>query len=142
MKSWQRLTAEQSKLDVGLEVVLTLPLLVVVPVGAAVGPPVLGVVEGEDRGRMVGSPGVGLHGVWLGHRCVLHRGKQVWYTTPQSSTPSTQTVLQLGGAREVEVVTGGSFLLVPVDVFLVVVRVVVEAVHVGGFGRSSGLHAS
>ncbi|RYP77335.1 hypothetical protein DL771_001130 [Monosporascus sp. 5C6A] len=142
MKSWQRLTVEQSKLDVGLVVVLTLPLLVVGPIGTAVGPPVLGVVEGEDGGRMVGSPGVGLHGVWLGHRCVLHRGKHVWNTTPQSSTPSTQTVLQLGGAREVEVVTGGVFLLVPVDIFLVVARVVVEAEHLGGFGRSSGSHVS
>ncbi|RYP00786.1 hypothetical protein DL764_006420 [Monosporascus ibericus] len=96
IKSWQMLTVEQSKLDVGLAVVLKLPLLVVGPVGAAVRLPVLGVAEGEDGGRMVGSPGVGLHGV---------------------------------------------FLLVPVDV-LVVARVAVEAVQLGGFGRSSGLHAS
>ncbi|RYP77018.1 hypothetical protein DL769_003503 [Monosporascus sp. CRB-8-3] len=128
------LTVEQSKLDVGLVVVLTLPLVVVVLVGTAVGPPVLGVVDGEDGGTMVGSPGVGLHDVWLSSMCVLHRGKHVWYTAPQSSTPSTQTVLQLGGVREVEVVTAG--------VSLLVARVVVEAEHLGGFGRSSGLHAS
>ncbi|RYP23575.1 hypothetical protein DL765_001089 [Monosporascus sp. GIB2] len=134
VKSWQRLTVEQSKLDVGLVVVLTLPLVVVVPVGAAVEPLVLGVVEGGDGGMIVGSPGVGLHGVCFGHRVVLHRGKHVWYTAPQSSTPSAQTVLQLGGGLDVEVVTG--------DVFLVVARVVVETGHLGGFGDSSGLHTS
>ncbi|RYP24012.1 hypothetical protein DL766_007384 [Monosporascus sp. MC13-8B] len=134
MKSWQRLTVEQSKLDVGLVVVLTPPLVAVVPVGAAVGPLVLDVVEGADGGTIVGSPDVGLHGVWFGHGRVLHRGKQVWYTRPQSSAPSTQTVLQLGGGPEVEVATG--------DVSSVVARVVVETGHLGGFGRSSGLHAS
>lgn len=46
----------------------------------------------EVGGRIVGKPGDGVQGVFEGNCPVLHLGKHVWNGTPQSSTPSTQTV--------------------------------------------------